>query len=303
MGSGTRIERQALLATAFDEGVTHFDVAPLYGLGYAEKELGEFIKRLRDKVTVTTKFGILPQPLATAATIRMASRLGASRFAARFDAFGHNRRAHRFAPQDAQASLESSLRRLKSDYIDILLLHDCGLQDAREDGLVQFLESSKTAGKIRAYGVATGIGEVLEIERTLPTLTRIVQIENSLLRQNVQRLQRTGQATLITHRSLSESYRLVGGWLRANPEQRARWSVLIGEDVGQPQCLSRIMLEYAARANGKGTILFSTRDHARVRPNIRALTENSFPESNWPDIESMALRSAPQIELSESQNA
>src|SRR3954449_5791318 len=49
-----------LLESAFDEGITHFDIARLYGLGHAEAILGEFIQNKRDRVTVTTKLGILP---------------------------------------------------------------------------------------------------------------------------------------------------------------------------------------------------------------------------------------------------
>lgn len=55
-----------LLDAAYDAGIRHFDVAPLYGQGEAAALFGEFPRGRRDKVTVTTKFGI-SHPLATVA--------------------------------------------------------------------------------------------------------------------------------------------------------------------------------------------------------------------------------------------
>ncbi len=49
-----------LLETAFHAGIRHFDVAPAYGYGEAERCLGAFLARHPGEVTVTTKFGIPP---------------------------------------------------------------------------------------------------------------------------------------------------------------------------------------------------------------------------------------------------
>jgi hypothetical protein len=59
--------RLKLLDTAWDAGIRHFDTAPLYGFGEAESLLGPFLRRRRDTITITTKFGLLPasvHPLA-----------------------------------------------------------------------------------------------------------------------------------------------------------------------------------------------------------------------------------------------
>src|SRR5580704_5777538 len=53
-------KRQGLLAAAFDQGITHFDVARMYGLGAAEGELGRCARDRRDRVVIATKFGIEP---------------------------------------------------------------------------------------------------------------------------------------------------------------------------------------------------------------------------------------------------
>src|SRR5580698_4297843 len=60
MGAMDGKESLAMLEAAFDAGVRHFDVAPMYGFGQAEGCLGEFLGRHRAEVTVTTKYGIPP---------------------------------------------------------------------------------------------------------------------------------------------------------------------------------------------------------------------------------------------------
>ena len=60
-------DRARLLDAAVDAGFTHFDVAPMYGMGRAEAELAPLLRRHGDRVTVTTKFGIRPSPVGLVA--------------------------------------------------------------------------------------------------------------------------------------------------------------------------------------------------------------------------------------------
>src|SRR5437868_13505462 len=60
MGAINRRDSLRLLETAYEAGIRHFDVAPMYGYGEAEACLGEFLQRHRGQITVTTKFGIAP---------------------------------------------------------------------------------------------------------------------------------------------------------------------------------------------------------------------------------------------------
>src|ERR1700736_549713 len=60
MGAMSRKESVAMLEAAFDAGIRHFDVAPMYGYGEAETCLGEFLEHHRGQITVTTKYGIAP---------------------------------------------------------------------------------------------------------------------------------------------------------------------------------------------------------------------------------------------------
>jgi hypothetical protein len=138
-------EAVAILEYAFSLGITHFDVARSYGFGRAEGILGKFLRGRRDQVTVATKFGLQPPSglagngrLITAAKrlltpipglMRRAKRLGA--------AMG---KAGVFAPEAAIRSLETSLRELSTDYLDLLLLHEATLANAAGEPLLEALE-------------------------------------------------------------------------------------------------------------------------------------------------------------------
>src|SRR5580692_4756161 len=59
MGATNRRDSLKLLQSAYDAGIRHFDVAPMYGYGEAESCLGEFRTGHND-ITITTKYGIAP---------------------------------------------------------------------------------------------------------------------------------------------------------------------------------------------------------------------------------------------------
>lgn len=59
-----KADRRAILEAAYELGIRHFDVAPMYGLGRAEAELAPVLKHRRGDMTITTKFGIDPTAMA-----------------------------------------------------------------------------------------------------------------------------------------------------------------------------------------------------------------------------------------------
>src|SRR5262245_6877622 len=147
-----RKDRRRLLEAAFDHGIRHFDVARMYGLGLAEKELGEFIRSKRDEVVVATKFGIEPQgAVGYVARLQSPIRWLFKRFpgirAMATRSAQQSYRPKQFTPGSARTSLEMSLRMLKSDYVDMFFLHEPNGEDRISDDLCQCLEDLKTQGK------------------------------------------------------------------------------------------------------------------------------------------------------------
>jgi D-threo-aldose 1-dehydrogenase len=125
---------------AWGLGVRFFDTAPLYGSGLAEERLGQALTcRPREEYTVSTKVGRVLQPGAASPEFR-----GAPPFEAVFD----------FSVEGVRRSLAGSLRRLRLDAVDVLLLHD------PEDHMEEARHAVETMREIAPrIGVGTNVVE------------------------------------------------------------------------------------------------------------------------------------------------
>jgi D-threo-aldose 1-dehydrogenase len=271
-----------VLQTAFDAGVRHFDTARYYGFGEGEGILGRFLKSHRSEVTITTKFGIEPPQRTT--TIGIGLYVG--RRVVRLLPFvrGFLQRGTKslvksgaFSVQQAQRSLETSLRELSTDHIDFYLLHDYIVSEQAPDELLAFLENCVKAGKIHSFGIGTGFENVLQALDRQPRLCSILQFQNSVLTRTCDRLPRYNSDRLvITHGALGGSYRSVLTFLEARMDAAKDWTAKLGCDRLDEDTLSALMLNYAADANPRGPVLFSSRDPVRVRRNVKAVLEPDF---------------------------
>lgn len=96
------------IAAAYDAGVRYFDTAPRYGAGLSEQRLGESLHGMpRDDFTISTKVGFLLDPAQP-------PRSGRNRAQVACD----------FSRDAVLRSLEESCARLRTDRIDIALIHD-----------------------------------------------------------------------------------------------------------------------------------------------------------------------------------
>ncbi len=170
MGRIGRRDSLRALGTAWDSGVTFFDTARCYGYGESEALLGEFLRTRRDKAVVSTKFGIMPsaqvlwkklsKPLARAALgILPASRSLLLQMASSQVSHGH------FSIESLHQSVCDSLRALRTDYIDVLFLHDATIDALENDELFEAIDRLVASGKVRVAGVSAErsvIGRVLQ---------------------------------------------------------------------------------------------------------------------------------------------
>jgi aryl-alcohol dehydrogenase-like predicted oxidoreductase len=134
-GVTDRAEGIRLLRLAFDLGITFFDTGNTYADGAAETILADALDGHRSDVVIATKFGydlsVAPRP-------------------------NQQERPHDWSPEHMRRSLEDSLRRLRTDYIDYYQLHNPRLDAIHRDDLIDALETARRDGLIRAYGVALG---------------------------------------------------------------------------------------------------------------------------------------------------
>jgi len=160
MGKVGRTESLRAMSEAFELGVTHFDVARSYGFGRAESVLGQFIKGKRDQVTVTTKFGVVPPNLSLSKqlaipTVRFLTQIFPQIKNKLKKKSGELLATRCFDVEYARKCLDESLTQLKTDYIDIYMLHEPHLTFLdNEDELHDFLESAISVGKIKSWGNA-----------------------------------------------------------------------------------------------------------------------------------------------------
>jgi D-threo-aldose 1-dehydrogenase len=267
-----------LLECAFDAGIRHFDVARYYGYGETEGILGEFINPRRSQVTVTTKFGIDP-PRRTS-TLRIA--LGAGRRFLRLVPSARRvlqKRAsvlikgNAFSVADAQRNLETSLRELGSDYIDFYLLHDYGGEQL-SDELTAFLQKAVDAGKIRHFGLGTGIESVLRALDSEPELCKVIQFQDSVLTRNRAKLpSQPPHGLVITHGALLGGFRTLSLFLKDNNGSAKEWSAGLGLDCSDAKTLAALLLNYAVGANVGGLVLFSARSTERITSNAKSVLE------------------------------
>lgn len=128
--AGDRDAAIGIIRAAFDLGVTHFDTAEVYGPFANEELVGEALEPMREQVAIATKFGF-DFDSATAGQPR-----------------GTNSR-----PEHIRAVAEASLKRLRTDYIDLFYQHRVDPTVPIED-VAGVLGDLIVEGKVRHYGLS-----------------------------------------------------------------------------------------------------------------------------------------------------
>ena len=136
----------SLLRRAFELGITFYDTADVYSDGKGETLLADALEAHRDDIVIATKFGYDfynhpgPQP-------------------------GQRERPHDWSPEFVRRACEASLKRLRTNHIDLYQLHNPRMDALQRDDLFALLEDLKAEGKIRAYGAA--LGPALKADRQI----------------------------------------------------------------------------------------------------------------------------------------
>ena len=153
--AGERKEMVSLLRKAVDLGVTFFDTAEVYGPFVNEELVGEALSPLRQRVVIATKFGFKLDPTGQKGWIGLDSR-----------------------PQHIKEVAEGSLKRLKTEYIDLFYQHrvdpDVPIEDVA--GAVKELIQQ---GKVRHFGLSEAGVQTIRRAHAVQPITA-VQNEYSL---------------------------------------------------------------------------------------------------------------------------
>lgn len=152
----SKAEAVKTIRTAFESGVTFFDTAEVYGPYLSEEMVGEALQPMRDKVQIATKFGF-----AIDGTIALNSR-----------------------PEHIRKVVEESLKRLRTDYIDLYYQHriDPNVPVEEVAGAVKDLIKQ---GKVLHFGLSEASAKSIRRAHAVQPLAA-VQTEYSLWTRNVE---------------------------------------------------------------------------------------------------------------------
>lgn len=255
-------EALAIVQAALDLGCDFFDTAPSYGGGRSEELLGKALKGRRHAVTICTKFGrtTARQPQYDVAYLR--------------------------------SSLEDSLKRLQTDYVDILVLHSPPreLMDGTSAPHYEVLEQLKAEGKLRVYGVSVDTRQEIETLLATTNCGAIEVLFNIFQQEPLLAFQQAVDKGV----GLIAKVPLDSGWLsgkycggeqfadlrrRWSPEVIERRAALVEQLAGclpADMPMAQVALQYVLAQPTIATAIPGARSVAQVRENMRA-SEGSLP--------------------------
>jgi aryl-alcohol dehydrogenase-like predicted oxidoreductase len=259
-------ESAALVDEALRRGCTFFDTAPPYADGRSEEFLGQALEGRREQAVICTKFGYWPP--------------------------GYR---NDYAYDRIEESVEQSLRRLRTDYLDVLLIHggDQFLNGCRSPQY-KVMQRLVDSGVIRAFGVEMGARLTAEGLRDLIDTTGITCIEakfNVLSQASGQWFAQAAEAGI----GLIISAPLEMGWLsgkyasastfpgesrsRLDPTEAERRKALVkefGSLLPAGISMARAALSFVLEPREVSTVIPGAKSFRQLRENLAA-AETTLP--------------------------
>lgn len=156
-GADERVSTEAIHC-ALDEGINLFDTAPVYGMGESERVLGRALKGRRDKAVIIDKCGVIWH-----------QERGVFNYVATLPQIGTVNVYKCLHPDSIRYEIETSLKRLQTDYIDLYMTHWPDSTTRVEDTMETLLRI-REEGKIRAIGCCNVTPALMEQYEALGAL-------------------------------------------------------------------------------------------------------------------------------------
>ena len=255
-----------LLESAFEEGIRFFDTAPSYGQGQAEEAIGRLNPRVRNQAFVCSKIGYsygrsaavinaLKPILRPAASLGPFLRKLARHSRAKVQQQGSI--SVEMRPATIRTSLSGTLKRLRRDAVDVLLLHDASMNSLTAENS-EALESLAKEGLIHRWGVSTSDAAVAHRAIGLKDL--------GVLEVPVHATWADGAGDLLAKCRERGIDVIANGVLSALHETDKTHSVQSQSDRSVEGCF-----EFALHQPAVRVVLCGTTDSAHLRANVRAM--------------------------------
>ena len=251
-------EAMELVHKALDLGVNFFDTAPNYGLGSSESRLGLALSgKDRTKIVINTKFG-------------------------------HNDNGQtNFEAENIRPSLEGSLRRLKTDYVDSIIIHNPPFSylDGNKNDHYEILERLKDEGKLKAYGASLDTTEEIKLFLST-TKAEVIEAFFNVLHQEVRK---AFNQTLEKGVSIIAKIPLDSGWLSGQYDEnstfndiRKRWSKedikiraelvnQIKEIIPKDENIAQIAISYCSAYDAVSTVIPGNKNIKQLIQNVESI--------------------------------
>jgi len=277
------VESIATIQHAVDHGITFFDTADMYSQGESESLLGRVFGKRRSEVIITTKAGYcLPGRRKLAGRLKPLLRpvikaLGIRRD--RLPTMARGTIAQDYSPAYLTRALEASLRRLRTDYVDLFQLHSPPVEVVERGDWEPALEDLKRAGKLRYYGISCDSPEAARAALRFPNVSSL-QFAFSLLEpgalETILPTARAQQVACIARECLgngllakAEAHALDLEPYCSSPEQaqlrKKQLLELQDRAAERGVSLTRMALEFASRTDGISVALLGARTPQQLR--------------------------------------
>lgn len=237
---------------AIDYGINFFDVSPYYGLTLAEERLGESLVGHRDRVLLATKCG----------------RYGVNDFD--------------FSAKRVNASIDESLRRLRTDYVDLLQAHDVEFGNVEQiiGETIPAMRRLQEQGKVRYIGI-TGypLKTLVRIAEAVPVDTILTYCRYNLMitdmddiltpvarKHNIGLINASALHMGILTEGDAPAWHPAGAQVRAAGKRVAELCRQRGEDI------STVALRFCLDHNYVSTTLVGMSNRKHVADNLRVLS-------------------------------
>ena len=172
--AGRQRQRRYLLDAAVAEGFSHFDTAPLYGFGSAERDLATVLKS-NPEVTFTTKVGLYGPGGGEQSDTSIFLRKAAGRLVKKLSLPKIN-----FQVAEAQKSLESSLARCERECVDLYLLHEPEVSLVKSDEWMKWLDTCVRNGKVARFGMSLNAEKLRPFLESTGPIGGVIQLQESI---------------------------------------------------------------------------------------------------------------------------
>jgi aryl-alcohol dehydrogenase-like predicted oxidoreductase len=301
---GTTSDVTRMLREALDSGITFYDTADSYGQGKSEELIGEALGSSRNEVVIATKAGYRLSAAGGFAArlkpvlgplVRSVRSLGRLAGSVRSSQMGQD-----FSAEYLGNAIDGSLRRLRTDHVDLYQLHSPPTEVLQRGEAFAVLDALKAAGKIRHYGVSCRTVEDATIAVEHPGVSS-VQVPLSLLEREAV----TALLPLATKQNVAVVARqpFASGFLVQSEAQIRSHAPLVDPDelnerlrvaaafrflATESRTTAQAALQWALHQDGVSVVLpgMSRTDH--LRENLAALTAPPLTDAELSRIDALS---------------